>query len=197
MTFEQVVLEGESVRLEPLALHHKEGLCAAILDGELWNLYVTLVPHPDNIDAFFELAFTNHKAGDGLSFAIIDKNTQKVVGSTRYMKANLANKRVEIGYTFLAKSAQKTHINTEAKYLLLGYAFEKLDFNRVELITDYLNMSSRNAILRLGAKEEGVLRSHMIMPNGRVRDSVLYSIVNYEWAGIKQHLQFKLARRGE
>lgn len=195
MKFEQVTLEGKSVRLEPLTLAHKGELCAAISDGELWNLYVTLVPHPDNIDAFFEFAFANYQTGDGLCFAIIDKNTQKVVGSTRYMKANLANKRVEIGYTFLAQSAQKTVINTEAKYLLLCHAFEQLNLNRVELITDYLNISSRNAILRLGAKEEGILRSHMIMPNGRVRDSVLYSIVKHEWHGIKQHLQFKLGDR--
>ena len=193
MKFEKIVLEGKSVRLEPLAMHHKEDLGAAICDGELWNLFVTLVPHPDNIDAFFELAFANYEAGDGLAFAIIDKNTQKVVGSTRYMKANLANKRVEIGYTFLGQSWQKTPINTEAKYLLLRHAFEVLNLNRVELITDYLNSSSRNAILRLGAKEEGILRSHMVMPNGRVRDSVLYSIVKHEWHGIKQHLQFKLA----
>ncbi len=195
MKFEQVTLEGKSVRLEPLTLAHKDGLCSAISDGELWNLYVTLVPHPDNIDAFFEFSFANYQAGDGLSFAIIDKNTQKVVGSTRYMKANLANKRVEIGYTFLAQSAQKTVINTEAKYLLLCHAFEELNLNRVELITDYLNITSRNAILRLGAKEEGILRSHMVMPNGRVRDSVLYSIVKHEWVGIKHHLQFKLGNR--
>lgn len=194
MKFEHVVLEGKSVRLEPLALHHKDDLCAAICDGELWNLFVTLVPHPNNIDAFFNLAFANYEAGDGLTFAIIDKNTQKVVGSTRFMKASLANKRVEIGYTFLGKSWQKTHINTEAKYLLLTYAFETLALNRVELITDYLNSSSRNAILRLGAKEEGILRSHMIMPNGRVRDSVLYSIVKHEWDNVKQHLEFKLSR---
>ncbi len=191
MKFEPVTLEGNVIRLEPLALHHREELCAAICDGELWKLYVTLVPHPDNIDAFFEQASTHYQLGDGLPFAIIDKASNKVVGSTRFMKANLPNKRVEIGYTFLGKSWQKTGINTEAKYLLLTYAFEQLDMNRVELITDYLNATSRNAILRLGAKEEGILRSHMVMPNGRVRDSVLYSIVKHEWPGIKQHLEAK------
>lgn len=192
MNFEKVILEGNIVRLEPLSLIHREELCSAICDGELWNLYVTLVPHPKNIESFFEHANANYETGDGLAFAIIEKFTNRVVGSTRYMNANLANKRVEIGFTFLGKSWQKTKINTEAKYLLLSHAFEKLLLNRVEFITDYLNSTSRNAILRLGAKEEGILRSHMVMPNGRVRDSVLYSIVQHEWPGIKQHLEAKL-----
>jgi len=193
MKFEKVILEGNIVKLEPLSELHIEALCNAILDGELWNLYVTLVPHPKNIESFLAQANANYEAGDGLAFAVIEKSTNKVVGSTRFMKANLANKRVEIGFTFLGKTWQKTRINTEAKYLLLTYAFEKLLLNRVELITDYLNSTSRNAILRLGAKEEGILRSHMVMPNGRVRDSVLYSIVRHEWPGIKQHLEAKLA----
>ena len=193
MKFEKVVLEGNIVRLEPLSESHSEELCSAIYDGELWNLYVTLVPHPKNIDSFLSQANSNYEAGDGLAFAIIENSTNRVVGSTRYMKANLANKRLEIGFTFLGKTWQKTKINTEAKYLLLTHAFETLALNRVELITDYLNSTSRNAILRLGAKEEGILRSHMVMPNGRIRDSVLYSIVKHEWSGIKQHLEAKLA----
>jgi len=193
MKFEKVVLEGNIVRLEPLSEVHREELCSAISDGELWNLYVTLVPHPENIEAFLNQANSNYEAGDGLAFAIIEKSTNRVVGSTRYMKANLANKRLEIGFTFLGKTWQKTKINTEAKYLLLTHAFEVLGLNRVELITDYLNSTSRNAILRLGAKEEGILRSHMVMPNGRIRDSVLYSVVKHEWSGIKQHLEAKLA----
>jgi N-acetyltransferase len=192
MKFEKITLEGEAVRLEPLSSQHKKGLCAAISDGELWKLYVTLVPHPDDIDSFFSQAKTNYETGDGIAFAIIEKASNTIVGSTRFMKANLPHKRVEIGFTFLGQSWQKTGINTECKFLLLTYAFESLDLNRVELITDYLNNSSRQAILRLGAKEEGVLRSHMVMPNGRVRDSVLYSIVKHEWAGIKQHLLFKM-----
>ncbi|MEI8304373.1 MAG: GNAT family protein [Burkholderiales bacterium] len=193
MKFEKVILEGNIVRLEPLSELHREELCSAICDGELWNLYVTLVPHPENIDAFLNQANSNYEAGDGLAFAIVEKSTNRVVGSTRYMKANLANKRLEIGFTFLGKTWQKTKINTEAKYLLLTHAFELLGLNRVELITDYLNSTSRNAILRLGAKEEGILRSHMVMPNGRIRDSVLYSVVKHEWFGIKQHLEAKLA----
>lgn len=194
MKFDKVVLEGQKVRLEPLSLTHKDGLCEAILDGELWNLFVTLVPPINEMNTFFHNAEMAYESGDSLVFAIIDKATNKVAGSTRFMKANFPNKRLEIGFTFLGETWQKTGINTEAKFLLLSHAFETLQFNRVELITDYLNTKSRNAILRLGAKEEGILRSHMIMPNGRVRDSVLYSIVKHEWEGVKQNLIFKLSR---
>lgn len=194
MKFDKVVLEGQKVRLEPLSLTHKDGLCEAILDGELWNLFVTLVPPINEINTFFHNAEMAYESGDSLVFAIIDKATNKVAGSTRFMKANFPNKRLEIGFTFLGETWQKTGINTEAKFLLLSHVFETLQFNRVELITDYLNTKSRNAILRLGAKEEGILRSHMIMPNGRVRDSVLYSIVKHEWEGVKQNLIFKLSR---
>lgn len=193
MMFTPVVLEGSTVRLEPLSDQHKAGLCEAIRDGELWKLFVTLVPHPDDIDLFFSNAQKSFEQGDGLTFAIIDKHNKKVVGSTRFMKANLPNKRLEIGYSFLGKTWQKTNFNTETKLLLLTHAFEDLNLNRVELLTDYLNSTSRQAILRLGAKEEGVLRNHMIMPDGRVRDSVIYSIVKHEWPGVKQHLLYKLS----
>jgi RimJ/RimL family protein N-acetyltransferase len=194
MRFDPVVLEGESVRLEPLCEEHRQGLCEAIADGELWNLYVTLVPHPSQIDEFLSNARAAHEDGDGLAFATVDRATRRVAGSTRFMRASFPNRRVEIGFTFLGNAWQRTSVNTEAKLLMLGYAFERLGMNRVEFLTDYLNDRSRRAILRLGAKEEGVLRSHMVMPNGRIRDSVLYSIVRNEWSGIKQHLSFKLAR---
>jgi RimJ/RimL family protein N-acetyltransferase len=193
MIIEKQVLEGRLVRLEPLHEGHKDGLREAILDGELWKLFVTLVPHPDKIDDYFVLAQQAHETGDGLVFATIERSSNRVVGSTRLMKASFPNKRIEIGYTFLGKRWQKTRINTEAKLLMLSHAFEVLKLNRVELLTDYLNHTSRNAILRLGAKEEGVLRNHMVMPDGRVRDSVLYSIIENEWQGVRQHLQSKLA----
>ena len=193
MKFEEVTLEGRHVRLESLSEKHRKGLCQAISDGELWNLFFTLVPHVDDINNFLINAQIAHEAGDGLAFATIDKTTNKIAGSTRFMKANIANKRVEIGFTFLGKSYQKTRINTEAKLLMLTYAFESLNLNRVEFLTDYLNNTSRNAILRLGAKEEGILRNHMVMPDGRVRDSVLFSIIKNEWAGVKQNLSYKLA----
>lgn len=196
-TFEKVVLEGNCVRLEPLTPAHKPGLELAIRDGELWNLFVTLVPHPDQLDAFFTQADDWYNAGDGLAFATIDKCTGKVAGSTRFMKANLPHKRVEIGFTFLGESWQRTVVNTEAKLLMLQYAFETLQLNRVELLTDFLNHKSRAAIARLGAREEGILRSHMVMPNGRVRDSVLFSITRHEWPGVKENLLFKLHRLAE
>jgi RimJ/RimL family protein N-acetyltransferase len=188
MIFEPVTLEGNFVRLEPLTIKHRDGLRDAIVDGELWKLFVTMVPHMDNIDDFIGNALVAHEAGDGIAFATIDKRSGNVAGSTRFMKASLPNKRVEIGFTFLGNSWQRTAMNTEAKLLMLTHAFETLQLNRVELLTDYLNRTSRQAILRLGAKEEGILRSHMLMPDGRVRDSVLYSIIRNEWAGVKQHL---------
>ncbi|MDF1882305.1 GNAT family N-acetyltransferase [Sulfurimonas sp. MAG313] len=185
--------EGKHVCLEPLNIRHKEELCTAIKDGKLWKLWVTLVPHPDEIDDFFSFAQTSHQNGDGLSFAIL--NEGKVVGSTRFMRTCLSHKRTEIGFTFLAKSAQRTAVNTEAKLLMLTHAFEVLNLNRVDIITDVLNENSRRAILRLGAKEEGVLRSHMIMKDGRVRDSVVHSIIKEEWSDIKSKLKMKLERK--
>ena len=193
MKFEPVVLEGTSVRLEPLSEVHRQGLCAAIADGELWKSFVTLVPHPHAIDAFLGNAAKEHDAGEGLAFATVERTSNHVIGSTRFMKANLSHRRVEIGFTFLAKSWQRTRINTEAKFLMLRHAFENLGMNRVELLTDYLNEASRRAILRLGAKQEGIVRNHMVMPNGRVRDSVLYSIIKNEWPGVKQNLLYKLS----
>ena len=192
MEFENIILEGTHVRLEPLCRLHKEGLCKAIADGELWNLHVTLVPHISNIDVFIDNALQAFKSQDGLTFVTIDKKSNTIAGSTRFMKTNLPHKKVEIGFSFLGKSWQRTRINTEAKLLMLTHAFEILNLNRVELITDYLNTRSREAILRIGAKQEGILRNHMIMPDGRVRDSVLYSIIKNEWTGTKSHLSFKL-----
>lgn len=193
MSFEPVVLEGKHVRLEPLDGHHKEGLCRAISDGELWNIFVTIVPHPNDIDQFLANAKSAHERGEGLAFATIDKSRNaQVAGSTRFMNANLPNKRVEIGFTFLGKTWQRSPVNTEAKLLMLTHAFETLGLNRVAFRTDYLNTASRQAILRLGAKEEGVLRNHMVMSDGRIRDTVVFSILKNEWPGVKQNLNYKL-----
>ena len=193
MSFEPVVLEGNHVRLEPLDECHKDGICRAISDGELWNIFVTIVPHPDDIDQFLANAKSANERGEGLTFATIDKRSNgQVAGSTRFMAANLPNKVVEIGFTFLGKSWQRSPINTEAKLLMLTHAFETLGMNRVELRTDYLNTASRQAILRLGAKEEGILRNHMVMADGRIRDTVVFSILKNEWPGVKQNLNYKL-----
>ena len=193
MVIESVTLEGNFVRLEPLSKEHREGLCRAILDGELWKLLVASVPHPDNVDEFLNDAHNLYKSGVGLAFAVVDKQANRVAGSTRFMRADVRNKRIEIGFTFLGKTWQRTHINTEAKLLMFSHAFEKMGLNRGEFRADYLNGASRRALLRLGAKEEGILRNHMVMPNGRVRDSVVYSVIRNEWPGVKQHLHSKLA----
>lgn len=195
MPFAKHPLQGRYVRLEPVTANHKAGLAEAIRDGELWKLFVTLVPHPNALDDFLADAESAFQVGDGITFATIDTASGRIAGSTRFMRASLPDRRVEIGFTFLGASWQKTSLNTEAKLLMLTHAFDALHMNRVELITDYLNSNSRRAILRLGAKEEGVLRSHRVMPDGRVRDSVIYSILKHEWPGVKQNLLFKLSQR--
>jgi len=191
--FDKITLEEELVRLEPLLKKHLMCLSDAIKDGELWALFFTLVPHPDNLDQFLKHALQKHKDNDGLTFVTIDKSNNKIIGSTRYLNSDLAHQRTEIGFTFLAKSAQKTRFNTEAKLLMLSHAFDTLNFNRVAFLTDYLNKNSQRAIMRLGAKEEGLLRNHMVMPDGRVRDTQVYSIIKHEWPSIKQNLTFKLS----
>lgn len=194
MSFDLVVLEGRSVRLEPLAMAHAAGLAGAVADGALWELPVTLVPRPDEIDQFIADAEAEHQRGEGLAFATIDRASGTVAGSTRFMKANVPHRRVEIGFTFLGASHQRTALNTEAKYLMLTHAFETLGMNRVELLTDRLNTRSRRAILRLGAQKEGVLRSHMVMRDGRIRDSVVYSITRAEWPEVKANLLRLMAK---
>jgi RimJ/RimL family protein N-acetyltransferase len=147
------------------------------------------VPHPRDLPQFLSFAESQYYAGKELAFATIDQASGTVVGSTRYRCIEAAHKRLEIGFTFIAKSWQRSHINTEAKYLMLRHAFEQWEFNRVELLTDFLNIKSRTAIARLGAKEEGILRSHMVMRDGRVRDSVLFSVIAAEWPEVKAKLE--------
>jgi N-acetyltransferase len=193
MKIEKVVLEGKGVRLEPLAQSHLAGLARAIEDGALWQVPVTFVPHPNDLLEFLSYAESAFQAGRELAFATLDKPSNTVVGSTRFRCAEVAHKRVEIGFTFLAQSFQRTRVNTEAKLLMLAHAFEVWQVNRVELLTDVLNEKSRNAIARLGAQQEGVIRSHMVMRDGRVRDSVLFSIIKSEWPKLKSELERKLA----
>ncbi len=191
--FDAIPLEGAHVRLEPVGAQHREGLCDAVRDGSLWTLFYTMVPHPDEMTAFLDDAAEAHAAGDGLTFATIERKSGAVVGSTRFLHSNLGYRRTEIGFTFLAERFQRTPINTEAKLLMLTHAFDAMELNRVEFLTDYLNTNSRRAILRLGAKEEGVLRSHVVMTDGRVRDSVIFSILRHEWPGVRQNLEMRLA----
>lgn len=188
-----VVLEGKHVRLEPLGPEHHDGLCAAVRDGELWDLQVTLVPHPRDMGRFIADATEAREAGTQSAFATVDVATGRIAGSTRFMAVSLPNRRVEIGWTFLGRSWQRTAINTEAKLLMLDHAFGEPALNRVEFLTDFRNATSRAAIARLGATQEGVLRSHMVMRDGWVRDSVLFSITAPEWPELRVRLGARLA----
>jgi RimJ/RimL family protein N-acetyltransferase len=192
MVIEPVTLSGKYVRLEPLSREHAPGLCAAITDGELWQLAVTLVPHPRDVPAFIDAALAAQNRGEALAFATVELTTGRIAGSTRYMKIDLPSKRLEIGFTFLGRTWQRSAINSEAKLLMLTHAFEVLRMNRVELLTDARNATSRAAIARLGATQEGILRQHMVMRDGFVRDSVLFSVIAPEWPDIKTALLHKL-----
>ena len=192
-----VILEGQHVRLEPLSPAHEESLIAAACDGELWNSNVTIVPSRATMAAYIASTLDAQALGRELPFVIIRKSTGRVVGSTRFFHIERDHRRVEIGYTWLAASAQRTAVNTEAKLLLLTHAFERLRCIRVEFVTDVLNQQSRTAILRLGAKQEGVLRNHMVMPSGRHRDSVCFSIIEAEWPEVRARLEAKLGKEAE
>jgi len=188
-----VTLCGRRVRLEPLdAERHRAGLEAAIADGDLSSLWVTTVPRPDQMDELFAAVEAATAAGTELAFATVDAETERVAGSTRFMAIDPIHRRVEIGSTFLAASYQRTHVNTEAKLLMLTHAFDVWDVNRVELLTDKLNERSRAAIVRIGAQPEGILRAHKAMPDGRIRDSAIYSIVRPEWPGVQAALTDRL-----
>jgi RimJ/RimL family protein N-acetyltransferase len=192
MEISPVTLEGQHVRLEPLLAKHDEALIAAASDGELWNSTVTIIPTRATMAAYIEAALHGQAQGRELPFVIVRKTSGQVVGHTRFYEIEPNDRRVAIGYTWLSKSTQRTSVNTESKLLLLTHAFEHWLCIRVELITDVLNQQSRTAILRLGAREEGVLRSHMIMPNRRIRDSVVFSIIAEEWPEVKDRLEAKL-----
>lgn len=187
-----VTLQGTTVTLRPLHANDREALLAAASDGELWKLWFTSVPSVDSIDAYLSKAFADRDAGVALPFAVIDNATGELVGSTRLCNADVLNQRVEIGYTWYAKRCQRTAINTESKLLLLTHAFENRAAIAVELRTNWHNHASRQAIARLGAKQDGVLRNHQKMPNGGYRDTVVFSILNHEWPSVKQALASRL-----
>lgn len=187
-------LTGEHAELLPLARDQAGELLAAAADGELWSLKVTVVPGPDSIDAYLDKALAGRDAGTVLPFAIRDRRSGRIVGSTRFWKIDRANRKLEIGHTWLAASAQRTAINTEAKFLLLEYAFEVMHCVRVQFTTDVLNEKSRAALLRLGAVQEGIVRHERIMPDGRKRDSVRFSIIDDEWPAVKAALLARLGR---
>jgi N-acetyltransferase len=190
---EPVTLTGRHVQLEPLTAAHHDALIAAASDGELWKLWYTSVPSPQTMRNWLETALAM-RAQDDLAFAIRDLRDGSIVGSTRYFRVDAANRRLELGHTWYARRAQRTGINTEAKLLLLGHAFEALRCIAVELRTHWMNRQSREAIARLGAKQDGVLRNHQRMADGTLRDTVVFSIIDSEWPTVKRHLQYKLER---
>ncbi|MEU7723786.1 GNAT family protein [Streptomyces sp. NPDC040724] len=188
-------LAGDRVRLEPLAHRHHDGLCEAIRDGRLWELPVTSVPHPDEVRGFIDDALAARAQGTQIAYATVDVATGRIAGSTRLMAINTVYRRLEIGFTFLGGTWQGTGANTEAKLLMLAHAFEAMGMNRVEFLTDVRNSRSRAAISGLGATHEGVLRHHMVMRDGWIRDSAVYSITRPEWPDAKRELTARLARR--
>jgi RimJ/RimL family protein N-acetyltransferase len=191
---EPVTLQGRHAGLEPLASEHADALRVAAADGELWKLWYTSVPKPDTVQAYIDKALQMRQDLGAMAFVIRDLRDGKVVGSTRYCNVDAANRRLEIGYTWHAARAQRTGINTECKLMLLTHAFETLKCIAVEFRTNFMNHQSREAIARLGAKQDGILRSHQILEGGIVRDTVVFSIVASEWPAVKRHLQFKLDR---
>lgn len=190
---EPVELRGRHVSLEPLSAEHNEALKAAAADGELWNLRVTSVPRPEQMEANTAYRLGLRAQGTMMPFAVRRQSDAAIVGATTYMNIATEHRRVEIGSTWYAKSAQRTVINTEAKLLLLTHAFEQLDCIAVEFRTHRMNRQSRTAIERLGAKLDGVLRSHMIVRDGELRDTCVYSITAPEWPTIKAELLSKVS----
>jgi RimJ/RimL family protein N-acetyltransferase len=195
MEIHPITLEGRAVRLEPLSLAHHAQMCEAGLDFDLWHWIPQNVRTPEDMRSYIEQALGDQARGTSLPFATIDQASGKVIGSTRYLNIDVSNFRVEIGSTWLAKPWQRTSANTEAKYLMLRHAFEKFGCIRVELKTDSLNQRSRDAILRLGAQEEGTLRNHMLTWTGRIRHTVYFSIIDAEWPEVKARLEGMLARK--
>ncbi|MFJ2459226.1 GNAT family N-acetyltransferase [Pseudomonas neuropathica] len=189
----QTTLQGQRILLRPLQYSDADALLHAAADGELWNLTVTVVPSPSTVDSYLKKALDGRDAGTVMPFVIVLKDTGEVLGSTRFWKIDPLNRKLEIGSSWIAASWQKSFVNTEAKYLMLRHAFEVLDCVRVQFTTDENNQKSRNAILRLGAQQEGIVRHERIMPDGRKRNSVRFSIIDDEWPQVRLHLEQKLA----
>ncbi|MBW8721512.1 MAG: GNAT family N-acetyltransferase [Polaromonas sp.] len=190
-----LTLELNGVRLEPLGPQHAEGLLAAAQDGELWNLRITSVPAPNEVDAYIDKALEMRPTR--LAFAVVDAASGAVIGSTSYHDIVPELGRIEIGYTWYAKSRQRSHVNTTCKLLLMTHAFEKLGATLVGLRTDNFNHASQAAIERLGARKDGVLRHHALRRDGTVRDTVMYSITAGEWPEIKAQLRYRLEWHGK
>ena len=190
---EPVVLRDHGIRLEPLAVSHEDGLRAAAADGALWRLRITSVPAPDETQAYIETALKMREAGDRFAFAVVDDASDRVLGTSSYHDMLPSVKRLEIGYTWYAKSAQRSHVNTTCKLLMMGHAFDSLGCRTVGWRTDNFNVASQQAIERLGARKDGVIRGHALRRDGTIRDTVMYRMTAGEWPEAKAQL---LYRRG-
>jgi N-acetyltransferase len=195
MDVQPVTLQGSAVRLEPLTIAHVPGLVRVGLDPELWRWIPTNVTNAEDMRVYVDRALDEQRQGSSVPFAIVDASTGTVIGSTRYMNIDRSNRRLEIGCTWLTAASQRGGSNTEAKLMLLTHAFETLGAIRVELKTDALNLRSRAAIARIGAKEEGTFRKHLITDTGRIRDTVYFSIIDSEWPAVKKRLTGFMVQR--
>ncbi len=193
LSHEPVTLAGSHVRLEPLTLGDYDRLSAIAFDDDLWRWIPSPMKVPEDLHRYIAAALRLREEGTAIPFVTVSIRDGATVGSTRFANIDSENRRVEIGWTWIARPWQRTVINTEAKYLMLRYAFETLGCIRVELKTDAVNTRSRVAMVRIGATEEGTLRRHVIMASGRVRDTVYYSILDHEWPRVKAHLEARLA----
>lgn len=191
---EPITLSAQGVKLVPLELDHEAGLRAAAADGELWTVRVTSVPEPDQTRGYIEAALKSRAEGHRFAFAVVEEPSGLVLGSTSYHDILPDPKRVEIGYTWYAKRAQRTHINTTCKLLMLMHAFDTLGCNVVGWRTDVFNFASQRAIERLGAKKDGVIRGNGLRRDGTVRDTVMYSVHRGEWPEVRAHLEYLLSR---
>ena len=189
---EAVILAGSKVLLEPLSFEHLDGMIAAVRDGELWNLWYTSIPSPEKVEEYIRTALDMRENAGAMPFAVRDRESNIMIGCTRYFNVDELNQRLEIDHTWYSERYQRTAANTESKYLLLSHAFEELNAIAVEFRTHWHNHKSRAAIARLGAKQDGVLRNHTRSADGIYRDTVVFSIINLEWPAVKQSLKFKL-----
>ena len=192
---EPTELKGEHALLQPLSSLHHDDLVEAVKDGELWKLWYTFIPEPSKMKVEIERRLNLQTMGSMMPFAVIDPNNNKAVGMTTYLNIDAENRRIEIGATWYRKSVQRTALNTECVLMLLSHAFDALGCIAVEFRTHVLNKQSRTAIERLGAKLDGILRNHIVMPNNTLRDTCVYSIIAPEWPTVKAHLIHQLTRR--
>jgi RimJ/RimL family protein N-acetyltransferase len=197
MKIQPLTLDGRHVRLAPLSASHLEALCAVGLDEALWRLSTVRMQNRQDMTEYVAAALAEQARGVALPFVTIERSSNRVIGSTRFGNIDRGNRRVEIGWTWLARPWQRTAANSEAKLLMLRHAFETWGCLRVELKTDALNQQSRQAMLRIGAREEGILRSHMLVWDGRRRDSAYYSILDAEWPRVREQLIARLERGGQ